>query len=334
MKADKKRTDSINELPGEEDSMDIRYLLLLQGFRERAGDFFTAFFQKMTFWGELSTALLVIAAVYWCLSKKYGTYLLLGFHANRLVNGILKISVCAYRPWIRDARVIPDEKAIVTATGYSFPSGHTTNASVIFGGVVVDKRFKKGFRILMLICALLVGFSRNYLGVHTPQDVIVGLGASIAMMAVMLKLAEAIERNPSWDIPVAVVLLVAAVGIAIFAFRKPYPEDFDEAGQLIVDGLKMANDTLKAVGYATGFAIGWILERRFVRFTTDTDLKTMLVRFVGGFLGFYVVNLILSACISALLPKPAATTVNCALVMFYIVFLWPLLFSKIEKSRN
>ena len=308
--------------------MDINYLLWLQGFREKYGSYFTGFFLKMTFWGELSTTLLVIAAVYWCLSKKYGTYLLLGFHANRLMNGIMKITVCAYRPWIRDPRVLPDETALVTATGYSFPSGHTTNAGVIFGSAVVDRRFRKGFRVLMLAFALAVGFSRNYLGVHTPQDVVVGLGVSIAMMAAMLKLSEVIGRNPSWDIRLVIILLSAAVLIAVYAFIKPYPEDYDETGQLIVDGLKMANDTLKAVGYSAGFSIGWILERRFVKFTTDIDLKTRLARFVGGLLGFYIFNLILSACVSALLPKPAATTINCALVMFYIVFLWPLLFSK------
>ena len=138
--------------------MDINYLLWLQGFREKYGSYFTGFFLKMTFWGELSTTLLVIAAVYWCLSKKYGTYLLLGFHANRLMNGIMKITVCAYRPWIRDPRVLPDETALVTATGYSFPSGHTTNAGVIFGSAVVDRRFRKGFRVLMLAFALAVGF--------------------------------------------------------------------------------------------------------------------------------------------------------------------------------
>lgn len=314
--------------------MDISYLLFLQSFREMAGDFFTGFFRKMTFWGELSTVLLVIAAVYWCLSKKYGTYLLLGFHANRLVNGLLKITACVYRPWIRDARIMPDENALATATGYSFPSGHTTNAGVIFGGAVVDKRFRKGFRILMLICAVLVGFSRNYLGVHTPQDVIVGLGASIVMMAAMLKLADAIEKKPSLDIPVVILFLLAAVLIAVYAFMKSYPEDYNEAGALIVDGMKMANDTLKAVGYTTGFSIGWILERRYVKFTTDAGLKIFLARLAGGFLGFYIVNLILSACVSALLPKPAATTVNCALLMFYIVFLWPLIFSAMEEKAK
>ena len=317
-----------------EDCMDISYLLFLQDLRERHGDFFLTFFQKMTYWGELSTVLLVIAGIYWCVSKRYGTVLLLGFHMNRLMNGFLKITACVYRPWIRDPRVVPDEKALQTATGYSFPSGHSTNAGVIFGSAVVDKQFSKGFRVIMLVCAALVGFSRNYLGVHTPQDVIVGLGVSIILMAVALKLAQAIEKHPSWDVGVALTLLALSILLAVYAFMKSYPEDFDETGKLIVDGFKMANDTLKAVGYTAGFSIGWILERRFVRFSTDVDMKVRFGRLVSGFIGFYIINLILNAVISALLPKPVATTLNCALIMFYIVFLWPLLFSKIEGSGS
>ena len=312
--------------------MDIGYLLILQDFRNLYGEYFTSFFQKMTYFGELSTTLLIIAGMYWCLSKKYGTYLLLGFHMNRLINGFLKITACAYRPWIRDARITPDETALKTATGYSFPSGHSTNAGVILGGAVVDKNFSKGFRILMLICAVLVAFSRNYLGVHTPQDVIVGLGASLVVMAAAFKLSEAVEKNPSWDVRVVVILIIVAVAIAVYAFLKSYPEDYDAAGQLIVDGSKMARDTLKAVGYTLGFSVGWILERRFVKFETCIDFKTGLVRLVGGFLGFYLVNLVLSPCITNILPAQAATTVNCALIMFYIVFVWPLLYSKIEAG--
>ena len=109
--------------------MDINILLGLQEFRNGAGAFLADFLLKMTYFGELNTVLVIMAVIYWCVSKDVGTYLLMGWSGNRILNGALKVTVCAYRPWIRDARILPYGDSINTATGYSFPSGHTMNAS-------------------------------------------------------------------------------------------------------------------------------------------------------------------------------------------------------------
>ena len=58
-------------------------------------------------YGEVLPALLVLSVLYWCIDKRLGQYLLIGWGYNRLANGIAKITVCAYRPWIRDPRVQP-----------------------------------------------------------------------------------------------------------------------------------------------------------------------------------------------------------------------------------
>lgn len=131
--------------------MDIDILLVLQGFRDSAdgalGNGLTDFFSKMTFWGELNTVLVVLAVVYWCVSKDFGTYLMMGWSGTRMLNGFLKVTACVYRPWIRDARIVPNEKAIVSATEYSFPSGHSMNGASVFGGVAIRKDLPKALRI-------------------------------------------------------------------------------------------------------------------------------------------------------------------------------------------
>lgn len=123
--------------------MDIEILLALQQFREGTGGFLADFLSKMTFLGELYTAPVIMAVVYWCVSKDFGTYLLLGWSGNRIVNGALKVTACAYRPWIRDARIVPYGNSINTATGYSFPSGHSMNAATVFGGGVVRRELPR-----------------------------------------------------------------------------------------------------------------------------------------------------------------------------------------------
>ena len=170
--------------------MDISILLALQDFRNGAGAFLNSFLSKMTWLGELNTAIVIMAILYWCVSKEFGAYLLMGWSGNRLVNGMLKVTVCAYRPWIRDARIVPYGDSITTATGYSFPSGHTMNAASVYGGAAVRKDIPVVLRVVLGLIVLLVAFSRIYLGVHTPQDILVGIVAGILVMCLTVKLMQ------------------------------------------------------------------------------------------------------------------------------------------------
>ncbi len=162
--------------------MGIDFLLVLQAFREGVGGCLTAFFSKMTWFGEMDVVLIIMGLIYWCVSKRIGTYLLMGWSGNRIVNGVLKVTVCAYRPWIRDARMLPEPEAMETATGYSFPSGHSMNGASLFGGLAIRRDMRRGLRVLMWIILCLIAFSRNFLGVHTPQDILVGSIVGVLVM--------------------------------------------------------------------------------------------------------------------------------------------------------
>jgi undecaprenyl-diphosphatase len=77
-------------------------------------------------------------------------------------------------------RVIP---RIAGAGGgwYSFPSGHATMAPLVFGlGLLIwsapwPRATRVALLLLAAVCSLLIGFSRVYLGVHWPTDVLAGL---------------------------------------------------------------------------------------------------------------------------------------------------------------
>ena len=73
---------------------------------------------------------------------------------------------------------------VSTATGYSFPSGHTQTATTFWTSLMIIFR-KKWVNILGIVMILGVGLSRLYVGVHYPTDVIAGviMGILLSYMA-------------------------------------------------------------------------------------------------------------------------------------------------------
>ena len=313
--------------------MDIEILLALQNFRDGLGGIFAPFLSKMTFGGELDTVPVIMGVIYWCFSKAFGAYLLIGWSGNRIINGFLKVTACAYRPWIRDPRIIPYGNSMQTATGYSFPSGHSMNAATVYGGVSVRNDMPKILRLVLFLMVLLVAFSRNYLGVHTPQDTLVGMTAGLLVMWLTFKLMQWLENNPGKDLLVASIGIIIAIAVAVYAALKSYPVDYDSNGKILVDGAKMANDTFKCVGWCLGILIGWILERRYVNFSTDNlSLVKRTTRLATGLLLYYVVYLILCQLIKKYIPGSIGLIIASFVQLFYISFIFPYLIKRYESN--
>jgi hypothetical protein len=177
---------------------------------------------------------------------------------------------------------------------------------------------------------VLVAFSRNYLGVHTPQDVLVGIVAGTLVMYLTMKLMQWIKVHPEKDLPTACIGVGLAVAVAIYAAVKPYPVDTDAAGKVLVEGAKMANDTFKGVAWCIAFLTGWILERRFVQFSTDISMMKRITRLTIGLLTYYVVSLIFVPLIKNGISGVPGTFVSCYLQMFYVSFIFPWVLKRFE----
>lgn len=133
---------------------------------------------KLTLLGSGGAIWLLAAAIMLC-TKKYrrqGVILLAGLAAGVLVGNVcLKNLIARPRPcWLDDSVKL----LIPIPTDYSFPSGHTLSSVV---GATVLTKTNRRFDWAAIPLAALIAFSRLYLFVHYPSDILAGavLGAAI-----------------------------------------------------------------------------------------------------------------------------------------------------------
>ena len=125
-----------------------------------------------------------------------------------LIVALILIGQTAFTHVVKEVveRPRPPWPHLVAATGYSFPSGHTTTSTVTYGLLAVvawrSRLPALARRVAVtagVLLPFLVGLSRIALGVHYPSDVLGGWLAGIAFVALgatMIELTGAMDRIP------------------------------------------------------------------------------------------------------------------------------------------
>lgn len=160
-------------------------------FRIRSSRLST-FFYLVTWFGSqqatVSFALLGSAVLGWRHKRRHVILLWL------LLGGVSLFVQVGKRTFVRER---PLQVAYYPETGYSFPSGHSATAMLLYGLLAywlirghhrVTSRMLTGSVALILILA--VGFSRIYLGVHFLSDVLGGYLLGIGWLIVGIVLTE------------------------------------------------------------------------------------------------------------------------------------------------
>lgn len=308
--------------------MDIQYLLFLQDLRNATGGALNEFFNAIS---KIAVEIMPFLPffVFWCVSRKWGYRFLVTLGIGELINGLVKLTVCAYRPWIRSDLIEPAGDSKVAATGYSFPSGHTMSATAVYGTTFAWQRKKRTW--LAVICGILIaltGFSRNYLGVHTPQDVIVGFTETVLIILVVGICQRKIDGDDRKLDILTVIGIIATIGALIFVVMKPYPMDYVD-GVLVVDPDKMMNDFFKASGAFLGLLLGSFIERHYIHYEIPVGAKNLpMLGFAGFLIAFSWKTYLAPATCVAAFGGHWGNLISRFILWFFVVAIWPVLIRK------
>jgi membrane-associated phospholipid phosphatase len=255
-------------------NFDIEYLLLLQQLRAMTGGIFDEFFNALSKFAVTIMPILPYV-VYWCADKKWGYRFISTLWFGEIITGATKLTVCAYRPWIRSDLIEPAGDSKVAATGYSFPSGHTVAATSTYGSTIVWQKDKRRWlAILLSVVLALTAFSRNFLGVHTPQDVLVGFVIPAVVIFILGKCYDKFENKQKTLDYLTLLGIFIDVMVLVYITFKPYPMEYVD-GKLLVDPQVMMNDCFKACGGFLGLMVGNYIERHYVHYEIPVTSRNL-----------------------------------------------------------
>ena len=296
-------------------------LYLLERFRL---PILNEFMLLITQLGEETAFLAVALIVFWCVDKKKGYFIMSVGFIGTMANNVLKLICRVPRPWVLDKNFTILEQAREAAAGYSFPSGHSQTAVGTFGTLALTAK-KKWVKILSVIIAILVPFSRMYIGVHTPWDVMAGSFLSLLLVFLLRPVVLGNgERAMKWLIA---GMLGLSIGFLAYVELFPFPEDMDAHN--LASGVKNA---YTMIGCLTGVAVVYLAEKKYVNFTTEAIWWAQVLKVV---LGLGIVMLVkggLRAPLELIFAgHMAARGVRYFLVVLVAGLLWPMTFRRFSK---
>lgn len=295
------------------------FMVWLQSVLGSAGIAISSF---LSTFGETLVMVLMLGFVYWCWDKKTGMRMGLSMFFGAIAFPIAKNIALRRRPYMDIPGIQcfkPVEKGEdimnIAAQGYSFPSGHSTNAASSWGSLAYYFREQKLLTALGIVLPLLVGFSRVALGNHYPTDVLVGWALGYAGVFLVPVIIKKVQNKTGAYI---ITILVCALGV-IFC---------------------RSNDYFTSFGMITGALLGNLFEEKYVHFEmTRKPLYCILRVAVGGGL-FLALNelwklpcspeFLSSASMGQFLFRYARYAIN----VFLLIGVYPALFKKFEKPSQ
>ena len=241
------------------DAQIIRFL------RDISTPFTDWLFYGITFFGGEIFFIIIGVILFWTVDKKYAHKFVMTVLIVSAINLGLKAIFKRPRPYTLNDIDAPLD---YYTAGYSFPSGHATNAAAL-GYTAIDGSKKTKYHFLKYIAIFLMVFiplSRMVLAQHYLTDVLVGLVLSYILVYYLFKLIDKFHDKEEYYtlaiLPIVIILM-------------PIIKD---------------TDMYVAGGGFMGFAIGYFIEKHYIKYDVRNKLPIQLLKIIIGFIGIIMIK--------------------------------------------
>ena len=231
-----------------------------------------AIMNLISMFGEIAVPLIVLCLTYWCISKRKGFMILSSLMAALLATQVVKAIVRAPRPFQAHPELIEGGR-IETATGYSFPSGHSATGSSFYSSLAYV--FRKGWIIAAAVILIIaIPVSRMYLGVHWPIDVTVGTIIGLASGILLCPLFGRIFDDDKAFCRFTAISGTATALVSIILTILLTLQAIDEVA---------FSDFMSNAAVASGALLGAFIERRTIDYRAEAgSIGQKCARFAAG----------------------------------------------------
>ena len=277
----------------------------------------------ITYLGDEIAFLVVALILVWCADKRTGYYILSVGFLGTIASQFMKLCFRIPRPWVLDENFTILEQAREGASGYSFPSGHSQSSVGTFGSIGYTTKNKILRWVCIAVC-ILVPFSRMYVGVHTPLDVIVGAALALVFIFALKPIILGKNKNALPIFMGAMVLI--AVAYLCFVELYPFPADIDPHN--MASGRKNAYTLL---GSLLGLIVVYIVDEKWLHFPTKAVWWAQVIKVALGLVIALAVKEGLRVPVEGLLGASAGRAVRYFLLVVVAGCVWPLTFKWCNK---
>lgn len=287
-----------------------------------------------SFLGAIEFYILLVPLIYWLFSPRLGFRLLLVMLLTDLSGNLLKHLFHQPRPyWLGGVKELAQEAS------YGVPSTHASNSFALWGYLAWTKKHAWLWALAILMI-LAIGWSRLYLAVHFPHDVLVGwlLGALAIFVYARLegKVAAWAGRSSTAALLIAglaasaAFLLLGWLVLAIIA-GSPDPERWRAYAGLA----RRPDHYFTLGGFLFGSLSGYILMARRIPFKPAASWLGRLFSYLLGIAVLLLLYLGLDAAFAALAADDtplgyALRFVRYGAVAFWATYLAPWVFLKLH----
>lgn len=261
--------------------------------------------------GEEAFMIAILLVVYYIWDKKAGFSVFSSLICAQLVTNVIKAIVRFPRPFT----LYPElgSSRLETATGYSFPSGHTTGAAAFYPALARESGRLSALALAILL-AVLIGLSRNILRVHWPVDVVVGLFIGLAFSLAAGRILDRIYQDRS------IRLRFCSAACLLSFFPALILTVLLSAG--LADKVAFS-DLMKLLALSSGAYAGCVIETRYACFRVQRRAVKALASLVTA-MGVVILIMLSKAIIPQSLYYPGSA-LRYLLIGLWTTGLFPLL---------